>query len=108
MTYKYGAALVVREGMVFNAMADDVPTYICAETASGATEVTCYSIMPNMIFEAPIKGDPTNLYVGDKVKISTEQGAAVGVNNVTSDGYITIFDLNGAKKSGDKIYVRFN
>ena len=108
VSYKYGAAIVLREGIAFNTMAGEVPTYICCETATNASEVTCYAITPNMIFEAPIKGAPTNLYVGDKVKISTEQGYAMGVNDVTTDGYITIFDLNGAKKSGDKIYVRFN
>lgn len=107
-SFKYGAALVLRDGMVFNAMADENPTYICGETTSSGKPVTCYPILPNMIFETTIKGDPTMLYVGDKVKLSLEVGAAMGVNDVTSGGFITIFSLNGAKKSGDKIHVRFN
>ena len=52
--------------------------------------------------------DENTCNVGDKVKLSLEVGAAMGVNDVTSGGFITIFSLNGAKKSGDKIHVRFN
>ena len=61
-----------------------------------------------MIFETTLNGDPANIYVGDKVKLSLELGAAMAVSDVTSGGTITIFNLNGAKNSGDKIYVRFN
>ena len=110
MSFKYGSALVVREGMVFNAMADEMPAYICGENVSGTTpkSITCYPITSDMIFETTLKGDPANIYVGDKVKLSVELGSATGVSDVTTDGFITIFNLNGAKKSGDKIYVRFN
>ena len=108
MSFKYGAALVVREGIVFNAMEGDMPTYICGENSSDGKDITCYPITSDMIFETTINGDPTALYVGDKVNLHSELGAAMGVNDVTSGGFITIFSLNGAKKSGDKIYVRFN
>ena len=108
MTYKCGAALVLREGTVFNAMTDEVPVYICGENSSSGNPITCYPITADMIFETTIKGDPTNLYVGDKVKLAMDLGAAICVSDVTSGGFVTIYDLNGAKKSGDKIYVRFN
>ena len=61
-----------------------------------------------MIFETTLYGSASDLYVGTKVKIAVEYGYAIGVSDDTTDGDITIFDLNGAKKSGDKIYVRFN
>ena len=108
MSFKYGAAIVLRDGMAFNATVDEKPTHICGQNSKNDSAITCYPITADMIFETTIKGDPTTVYVGSKVKLSTEQGAAVGVSNVTSGGTITIFDLNGATKSGDKIYVRFN
>lgn len=108
MSFKYGAALVLREGMAFNAMADETPTYICCENSTSGKDITCYPITADMIFETTLNGDPANIYVGDKVKLSSELGAAMAVSDVTSGGTITIFNLNGAKNSGDKIYVRFN
>ena len=110
MTYKYGSALVARDGVVFNASAEESPMFIAGETFSDTSKklITCYPITPGMVFRTTLKGDPSILSIGDKVKLKVESGYATAVSDSTDGGVATIFDMNGAQKSGDKIYVRFN
>ena len=110
MAFQRGTALVMREGELFNPEETERPSYIAAESlpSDNNGSLLCYPITSNMIFEVPIIGDPTYLYEGSKVLLSTSSGYACAVSDVEENGVATIFDMNGAEKSGDHIYVRFN
>ena len=109
MEYRYGAAVLLKDGSIYNAFENEKPTFITGESAkeNEKTRITCYPITSSMIFEAPLIGDPTNVSVGSKVNLAVDNGFAIGVSDDTNNGFVTIFSLNGAKKSGDRVYVRF-
>lgn len=100
---KAGQAVAVSGGkLAVNATA---PTHITLASAkANETKVPCTRIEPSQVYEVAISALPTGLYVGDKVKLSTD-GTTV---TATKDGGIaTIVSLEGAKASGDKVTVRF-
>ena len=111
MEYCCGGALVLNDGELFNADAGQMPMFISAENVGpdeSKETLICYPITSDMIFEVPVIGNPSSLYVGAKVKLAEVNGFTSAVSDVTSGGVATVFSTNGAKKSGDRIYVRFN
>ena len=107
--FQCGTALTLRDGRVYNTMGSDIPTHIAGENfkENQAEFITCYPILPNMIFETTLIDSPTDLSVGSKIGIGVKSGYASGVSAASENKIATIFDMNGAKASGDKIYIRF-
>jgi len=109
ISYKYGCAYVLCDGFLTNAEPNVLPTHIALENLGYDEKETvlCYRIQDNMIFEVPIKGNFESLSVGFKYTLDIDdEGAALGITSTTSGGVMMIHDINGAKKSGDTVYVR--
>lgn len=109
--YKEGCALVLSSGAAANCATTGTPTYIAAESKTGASggTVRAYPISPDMIFETTFSATPTSLAVGSKVTltVSATDSTASGVTATTTSGVATIVDLLGAAASGDKVLVKF-
>lgn len=107
VTYTPGEALVVTDGALVKASGDVAVKYISLDSytapASGARKLRCYRVMPDQLFEVPVSAAPTSLKVGGKVTVATS-GLEVTATAATDNG-AEIVDLNGAAKTGDKIYV---
>lgn len=109
VSYKIGTALVLTNGKLTNAAETDKPLYIAGESAAADEKksIICYPVFENMLFEAPITGTPVTLKAGTKVTLAINGDFADGVTTYSTDGVATVVDTRGAKKSGDKIFVRF-
>lgn len=84
--------------------ATGAPTHIALADAAANTKVACYAVLPGMIFDVPVSAAPTSLKEGVKVTVA---GTGLEVTATTADGVATIVNLNGAKKAGDIIQVKF-
>ncbi len=104
-----GSALVLNAGKVQAPAATAKPTYIALETAeAGKSEILCYEIFPNMLFETTVNASPSTLKAGDKVTLGFDgDSCASCVTATTSSGVATVAELLGASASGDKITVKF-
>ena len=107
-----GTAVVMdnENGVLRLGNADEKPTHILIRPIKyGDTHALCYRITPAMIFETTVNGDPKYLY--DGVRVLLHKGSDVGtcgVSNSTDNGVATIYSLENAKKSGDKVLVTFD
>ncbi len=98
-----GSTLALSGGKV--AINSTAPTHIALADAASGAKVACYAIIPGMIFDVPFASTVANVTVkeGDKVKIDS----GIAVTSTTTDGVVTIVNLNGATKAGDIIQVKF-
>ena len=96
-------------GQLLSCSSNDAPTHILVKNIEeGDTKALCYSILPQMIFETTLIGDPAPLYEGMGVKLAlNSEGGAYAVSDVEGSA-ATIYSLENARKSGDKILVVFN
>ncbi len=104
-----GSALVLSAGKVTAPAATAKPAYIAMETASSdQSEVLCYEIFPNMLFETTVNASPASLKEGDKVTLGFDgDSCASCVTATTTNGIASIAELLGASAAGDKITVKF-
>jgi hypothetical protein len=58
-----------------------------------------------MLFLAPIEGTPLGLKTGEKLALGFDGVFADKVINDTEDGVFTIYDIRGAKRDGDMVYL---
>ena len=85
------------------------PTHVLLQNINeGDSLVLCYSVLPQMIFETTLIGDPTPLYEGMTVKLVTDNNIGTYAVSDVEGGSATIYSLQDAKKSGDKILVIFD
>ena len=108
--YTYGEALVLADGVLTKCGETVMPTHICAEDyeapENGNRDIVAEPVSSEMIFEAPLSASPSSdLVVGSLVKLHTD---GLQVTADTTDGGVAkIFNLNGAKETGDTVLVRF-
>lgn len=105
--YKIGSALVVTAGVAELATGADVPTHICNTEKVGKEGefIYGYLVLEDMVFEANLAADGSDLEVGDKVTIDTD---GVGVTATTTDGTAEIVAFaTGDKSKGAPVLVRF-
>ena len=114
MTYggiggKKGAPLSLYEGNVCECAETEMPKYVALKDPQDFdSQLMCYRITPDMVFETTITGTPSDSLLGQKVTLYKNDGCIVtGVTDNTNSGVATVIALNGARKSGDKISVSF-
>lgn len=101
---KEGTALVLAEGKLTKATGK--PEFISMGVKTAADEnrkLAVAKCAPNQVYEVPVSAAPTSLKVGDKVTLSTD---GLQVTATTTNGVVTVEDLNGAVAAGDRIIVR--
>ena len=99
-----GMALVLASGKL--AKTTGKPEFIAmgAKAAADADrKLGVCRVEPNQIYEVPVSAAPTSLKVGDKVTLNAD---GLQVTATTTNGVITVEDLNGAVAAGDRIIVR--
>ena len=109
MVYKANCAYVMADGILYPLDSEGYPTHIAVENARTEEKdsVTCYRIQDNMIFETTVNGDLANGCVNSKYAMDIDDtGACVGITSSLTNGKITLYDTNGAEKTGDTVYVR--
>ena len=106
---KSGEALTLEYGYLTSCIPTQKPLYVAINNAKYDDEyAVVFEVNSNMLFETTINGDPSELFVGDKVTMANdENGSAVMVSSNTTSGVATIVDLMDAEKIGDKITVKF-
>jgi len=106
--YQIGAMALIEDGALKNASASDTPTLIIGQSvkADSTDTVLCHPVSPDMVFECRAYGEVASLAVGDRLALSVIDGAATGVN-ASASGAATVYELAGANKNGDVIFVRF-
>lgn len=107
--YYAGSVIKIAGGVATNVNPTDTPSYVVCESVKYGTKkrLLCYKIDPNMVFEAPFSAPPVGLKVGDKVTLALTPTLAQGITANTTSGVAEIFDLAGAKNTGDTAYVIF-
>ena len=107
--YAIGTPIIISGGKIAPAGATTVPTHITIGKAiKGENHATVAMISPDMIFETYINQDPASLKVGEKVTLGLNSSShPVCVTATTASGVATVINTLGAKRSGDKIIVKF-
>ena len=105
-----GSVLTMSEdGLLTVGSATTKPTHVLIATANkGDERALCYRISPNMIFETSLYGDPEYLYEGAIVTLYNNKNGFMLVTDNTEGGVATVYDMMGAKKTGDSLLVVFN
>ena len=99
-----GEALVLTSGKLTKCGATTKPTFIALASGKANTEIHVGRVESNQIYEVATSADVSALAIGTKVTLSDD---ALYVTATATSGVAEIVDLNGAKASGDTIYVRF-
>ena len=96
-------------GRLTNCSYGDKPKYIAVSSAErNEPYVVCFEIMPNMLFESRLNGEPRDVSVGMKVSLEgDEDGYLSSVSSSNEYEIATIYDMTETKRYGDKIVVRF-
>ena len=107
--YAIGTPVIISGGKIAPAGATTTPTHITLGKAKqGENRAAVAIITPDMIFETYINADPASLKAGEKVTLGLNSDShPVCVTATTTSGVATVVDTLGAKKSGDKIIVKF-
>lgn len=107
--YAIGTPVIISGGKIAPAGATTVPTHITLGKANkGEAHATVAGISPDMIFETYINQDPTSIQAGAKVTLGLNSSShPVCVTATTTSGVATVIDTLGAKRSGDKVIVKF-
>ena len=104
-----GAVLVMTEdGLLSVGNYKTKPTHVLLATVNkGDERALCYRINSDMIFETTLFGDPEYLYEGARVTLYNDTTGVMSVTDTTDEGVATVYDMAGAKKSGDSLLVTF-
>lgn len=103
-TVEIGEALALASGKLTKATGK--PEFISMGVKAAADtdrKIGVCRVEPNQVYEVPVSAAPTSLKVGDKVTLHTD---GLQVTATTSNGVVTIENLNGATAAGDKLIVR--
>ena len=101
-----GEALVLTSGKLTKCGAAVAPAFIAlGDLAADATDrkVAVCRVEYNQVYEVPVTAAPTALVPGAKVTLHTD---GLQVTATTTNGVVTVVDLNGASVAGDEIIVR--
>ena len=101
-----GEALVLASGKLTKCGATVAPTYIAMGVKSADDDnrsIPVCRVEKNQVYAVPVTAAPTSLAVGSKVTVHTD---GLQITATTTDGVVTIVDLNGAAAAGDEIIVR--
>ena len=101
-----GEALVLASGKLTKCGATTAPQFIAIGKvgASDANrKVAVCRVESNQVYEVPVAAAPTAIKVGDKVTIHTD---GLQITATTTNGVVTVENLNGASAAGDTIVVR--
>lgn len=99
-----GEALVLTAGKLTKATGKPEFISMGVKTAADTDrKIGVCRVEPNQVYEVPVSAAPTSLKVGDKVTLNAD---GLQVTATTSNGVVTIENLNGATAAGDKIIVR--
>lgn len=101
-----GEALVLSSGKLTKCGATAKPQYIAMGDKTATAENRQLAVCrcePNQLYEVPVTAAPTSLTPGSKVTLYTD---GLQVTATTTDGVVTVENLNGAKAAGDSIIVR--
>ena len=87
---------------------DAVPDIIFGEYAPSRSGkvIKAYPVSRHMIFVTTFDEDPTDVTNGDHVTFTTNGGAIT--TDTEGGGCVEIYNMNGATKAGDPVYVRFD
>jgi hypothetical protein len=105
--YKIGTLLTLKSGKLSNTVFGEVPTHIACQSLKVGEHgsILCYEITPDMLFLAPIEGTPLGLKTGEKLALGFDGVFADKVIDDIEDGVFTIYDIRGAKRDGDMVYL---
>ena len=101
-----GEALVLTSGKLTKCGATAKPEFIAmADCAAAAANrlIPVARVEANQLYEVPVTAAPTSLVEGNKVTLHTD---GMQVTATTTDGVVTVENLNGAAAAGDTIVVR--
>ena len=85
------------------------PTHVLVKAVKkGDSTALCYRITPEMIFEVPVIGDPSSLYVGISVELAIEANHGAYAVTDVEDGPAKLYSFSNATKHGDKVLVTFS
>ena len=91
-----------------NCTGDAIPDFIFGEESKSRSGkiIKAYPVSRHMIFITTFSEDPTGLLNGDHVTFSNTGDKVTAVKD--GGGCVEIYDMNGATKAGDSVYVRFD
>lgn len=101
-----GEALVLTSGKLTKCGATVKPEFIAmADCASDEAKriIPVARVEANQLYEVPVQTAPTSLVEGSKVTLHTD---GLQVTATTTNGVVTVENLNGAAAAGDVIVVR--
>ncbi len=90
----------------FGSASTSLPTHMTAAALDG-TEVLSYEITPTMVFSVKVTGDPSGMKIGTEYVLS---GDGRSITSTKVSGALrgaVLLSKNGAKKTGDEIFVSF-
>ena len=108
-THYKGKLMKLVSGILMDITTTETPTHIVMEKKTAKPNdqtVLCYAVTPDMIFETESCEEPSSDMIGMKVDLFTDGTNMVGVSNYEGSA-ATVYDLMGAKKSGDHVLRRF-
>ena len=90
----------------FSHTSTHLPTHVTVARVEGS-EALAYEILPAMVFSVKVSGDPADMKIGTEYLLS-EDGKSVTATKVSGSlrGAV-LLSKNGAKASGDEIFVSF-
>lgn len=101
-----GEALVLASGKLTKCGATAAPAYIAMGVKTAADTkrtIPVCRVEKNQVYAVPVTAAPASVKIGDKVTLHTD---GLRVTATTTNGVVTVVDLNGASVAGDEIIVR--
>lgn len=95
-TYAVGDALVITSGKAAKATGATAPTYICAEKATGKTEISAYPVDKNTEYKTTAAGA---VVVGTKYTIGSD---AASITTTSASGVAEVVSV-----AGSEVVVKF-
>ena len=110
-TYTPGAAgriTGVKNMPAENCSGATTPDFIFGEEAKARSgkQIKAYPVSRHMIFLTSFSETPTDILDGDHVTFSANGDSITADKD--SGGCVEIYDMNGATREGDSVYVRFD
>ena len=90
----------------FNASSTRLPTHMTVGALDG-TELLSYEITPTMVFSVKVSGDPSEMKIGTEYLLSTDGKSVTSTKASGSLRGAVLLSKNGAKATGDEIFVSF-
>ena len=89
-----------------NASSTRLPTHVTVSPVSG-TEALAYEISPQMVFAVKADGDPLSMHIGTEYLLTADGKSVTSTKVSGSLRGAVLLSKNGAKKTGDEIFVSF-